>query len=331
VSHREEIVRLSEALAAGRPVVTCEIGAGDSADPEDVRRRARLVRDYVDAVNVPDNTAGVVHMSSWAAASLLVREGIDPIMHVACRDRNRLALQSDILGAAAHGVRNILCLTGDHMIHGDHPQAKPVFDLDSIQLVGLATHLSRGAYLSGRPIKPAPEIVPGAVENPFAPPYEFRPHRLAKKIEAGARFIQTQIIFNVERFAAFMAKVRDLGLDRRVPILAGVAPVRSVKAALTMRDRVPGMEIPDWVVRRMEQAGPEKSRREEEGLRICVEIIERIKEIPGVAGFHLMPINWEDAVGEICSRARLRPARASAVVGARSEPPTLVPPREHSA
>jgi 5,10-methylenetetrahydrofolate reductase len=331
MARSEEIARLSEALASGRPVVTCEIGTGDSADPEDLRRRAHLVRDHVDAVNVPDNTAGVVHMSSWAAASLLVREGIDPIMHVTCRDRNRLALQSDILGAAAHGVRNILCLTGDHMIHGDHPEAKPVFDLDSIQLVGLATRLSRGAYLSGRPIKPAPAIVPGAVENPFAPPYEFRPHRLMKKIEAGARFIQTQIIFNIDRFAAFMTKVRDLGLDRRVPILAGVAPVRSAKAAIYMRDSVPGMDVPEWVVRRIEQAGSDKSRREEEGLRMCVEIIERIREIPGVAGFHLMPINWEDAVGEICRRARLQPARAAAVVGARNQPSTLVPSREHRA
>jgi len=332
MTRSDEIVRLSETLAAGRPLVTCEIGTGDSADPEDFRRRARLVRDHVDAVNVPDNTAGVVHMSSWAAAALLVREGIDPIMHVACRDRNRLALQSDILGAAAHGVRNVLCLTGDHTIHGDHPQAKPVFDLDSIQLVGLATRLSHGTYLSGRPIKPAPVIVPGAVENPFAPPYEFRPHRLVKKVEAGARFIQTQIIYNVDRFASFMARVRDLGLDRRVAILAGVAPVRSAKAAMYMRDSVPGMEVPDWVVRRMEQAGSEKSRREEEGLRMCVELIERIREIPGVSGFHLMPINWEDAVGEICRRARLQPARVSAAVaGVRSESPTLVPSREHRA
>ena len=301
--------RFERALASGRPVVTCEISAGDGADPEEIRRRARLVRDHVDAVNVPDNTGGVAHMAPLAGCSLLVQEGIDPIMHVACRDRNRLALQSDLLAAAALRVRNVLCLTGDHMIHGDHPQARPVFDLDSIQLVGLARHMTReGRYLSGREIHPAPDLFPGAVENPFAPPYDFRPLRLAKKVEAGARFIQTQITFNVDRFAAFMARVRDLGIDRQAPILAGVAPVRSARAARFMRDRVPGMEVPEEVVRRMEQAGDQRARREDEGIRICVEIIERIRDIPGVAGFHLMPIHWEEAVGEIARRARLQPA-----------------------
>jgi len=303
-------VRFEDALRSGLPVVTCEIASGDGADPDEIVRRARLVRDHVDAVNVPDNTAGVVHMAAWSAAAILAREGIDPIMHVTCRDRNRLALQSDLLGAAALGVRNVLCLTGDHMVHGDHPNAKPVFDLDSLQLVELATVLRHGRYLSGREIKPAPDLFPGATENPFAPPYDFRPLRLQKKVEAGARFIQTQITFNVERFAAFMARVRDLGLDRTVPILAGVAPVRSARAARYMRERVPGMEVPDTVVRRMEQAGGERARREDEGIRICVEIIERLREVKGLAGLHLMPIHWEEAVAEIASRARLAPARA---------------------
>jgi methylenetetrahydrofolate reductase (NADPH) len=315
--------RFEQALLSGRPVVTCEIGAGDGADPEDVRRRARLVRDHVDAVNVPDNTAGVTHMAAWAAAALLVQEGIDPIQHVTCRDRNRLALQSDLLGAAALGVRNVLCLTGDHVIHGDQPQARPVFDLDSLQLLGLARHMTReGRYLSGREIKPPPDLFPGAVENPFAPPYDFRPLRLMKKIEAGARFFQTQIIYNVERFADFMARVRDLGADRRAPILAGVAPLRSARAARHMRDHVPGLEVPDAVVRRMEQAGDQRSRREEEGIRICVEVIERVREIPGVAGVHLMPIHWEEAVAEIAARARLRPA-----LGERPAPVAAAPAR----
>jgi methylenetetrahydrofolate reductase (NADPH) len=314
--------------------VTCEIGAGDGADPEDVRRRARLVRDHVDAINVPDNTGGVAHMAPLAAAALLVREGIDPILHVACRDRNRLALQSDLLGAAVLGVRNVLCLTGDHMIHGDHPQARPVFDLDSIQLLGLVRHMAReGRYLSGREIRPAPDLLPGAVENPFAPPYDFRPLRLQKKVEAGARFIQTQITFHVDRFAAFMARVRDLGIDRRVPILAGVAPVRSARAARFLRDRVPGMEVPEEIVRRMDQAGDQRARREDEGIRICVEIIERLREIPGVAGFHLMPIHWEEAVGEIARRARLRPATADrAPIAPGGEPvvPVRLEPRERT-
>src|SRR3989442_7074598 len=304
-------LRLEEAFRSGLPVVTCEIATGDGADPDEVLRRARLVRDHVDAVNVPDNTAGIVHMAAWAAAALLAREGIDPIMHVTCRDRNRLALQSDLLGAAALGVRNVLCLTGDHMVHGDHPDGKPVFDLDSLQLVSLATVLRHGRYLSGREIRPAPALFPGATENPFAPPYDFRPLRLQKKVEAGARFIQTQITFNVKRFAAFMERVRDLGLDRTVPILAGVAPVRSARSARYMRERVPGMEVPDAIVRRMEQAGSERARREDEGIRVCVEIIEQLREVRGLAGFHLLPIHWEEAVAEIASRARLTPARAS--------------------
>jgi len=304
---------LREALASGRPVVTCEIASGDGADPEALRRRAHLVRQHVDAVNLPDNTAAVVHMSALAASAILAQEGIDPVMHVTCRDRNRLALQSDLLGASALGIKNILCLTGDHVIHGDQPQARPVFDLDSIQLLGLAVHMTRaGRYLGGREIKPPPELFPGATENPFAPPYDFRPLRLQKKIEAGARFIQTQIIFNVERFAAFMARVRDLGLDRAVPILAGVAPLRSARAARHMRDHVPGLEVPDTLIRRMEQAGEERSRREEEGIRIAAEIVERVREIPGLAGFHLMPIHWEEAVAALSERARLRPALSGA-------------------
>ena len=305
------IVRLEEAFRSGLPVITCEIASGDGADPLDVLRRARLVRDHVDAVNVPDNTAGMAHMAAWAAATLVAREGVDPIMHVTCRDRNRLALQSDLLGAAALGVRNVLCLTGDHMVHGDHPDAKPVFDLDSLQLVTLATVLRHGRYLSGREVSPPPDLFPGATENPFAPPYDFRPLRLQKKVEACARFIQTQITFNVKRFAACMELVRDLWLDRKVPILAGVAPLRSARAARYLRERVPGMEVPEGLVRRMEQAGSERTRREDEGIRICVEIIEQLRDIQGLAGFHLMPVHWEAAVAEIAARARLRPARAS--------------------
>ncbi len=328
---------LEPALRSGRPVITCEIASGDSADLTAFRRRARLVRDHVDAVNIPDNTSGIVHMSPLAGAVVLLQEGIDPIMHVTCRDRNRLALQSDLLGAAALGVRNILCLTGDHMIHGDHPQAKPVFDLDSLQLLGLANHMTReGRYLSGREIKPAPDLFPGAVENPFAPPYDFRPLRLGKKIEAGARFVQTQIIYNVERFAAFMTRVCDLGLDRAVPILAGVAPLRSARAARYMRDRVAGLEVPEDLVRRMEQAGEERGRREAEGIRICVEVIERVRAIPGLAGFHLMPIHWEEAVAEICERAGLRPAIANPAAGtplgaSGDHDAELVENREHTA
>jgi methylenetetrahydrofolate reductase (NADPH) len=303
--------RFERALRSGRPVVTCEISSPDGADPGDVRKRAKLVRDYVDAVNVPDNTSGVVHAAPLASCAILLQEGVDPVLHMACRDRNRLALQSDLLAASLLGIRNVLCLTGDHMIHGDHPQAKPVFDVDSVILLEVANYMAReGKYLSGREIKPPPDLFPGCAAEPFAPPYEFRPLRLAKKVQAGARFVQTQIVFNVERFTEYMGRVRDLGVDRKVPILAGVAPIRSVKAARFMRDEVPGMEVPDALIRRMEQAGDEKKKREAEGIAICVEIIEEIRKIPGIAGFHLMPINWESAVSRICKEAHLEPATA---------------------
>ena len=304
--------RLERALRSGRPVITCEIGSPDGTDPADVRKRAKLVRDYVDAVNVPDNTGGVVHAAPIAVCAILAQEGIDPVLHMTCRDRNRMALQSDMLAASLLGIRNILCLSGDHMIHGDQPETKPVYDIDSVALIDLANHLTReGKYLSGREIKPPPDLFPGCAAAPFAPPYEYRPFRLAKKVEAGARFVQTQIVFNVDRFREFMGRVHDLGLDKRVPILAGVAPIRSVKAATFMRDEVPGMEVPDRLVRRMEQAGDDKKKREAEGIAICVEIIEEIRRIPGVAGFHLMPIAWESAVAKISRDAHLQPATAA--------------------
>ncbi len=303
--------RLERALRSGRPVVTCEIGSPDGADPADVRKRAKLVRDYVDAVNVPDNTGGVVHAAPIAACAILAQEGIDPVLHMTCRDRNRMALQSDLLAASLLGIRNILCLTGDHMIHGDQPETKPVYDVDSVILLEIANHLTReGKYLSGREIDPPPDLFPGCAAEPFAPPYEYRPLRLKKKVEAGARFVQTQIVFNVERFREYMGRVHDLGVDKQVPILAGVAPIRSVKAATFMRDEVPGMEVPDRLVRRMAQVGDDKKKREAEGIAICVEIIEEIRKIPGVAGFHIMPINWESAVAKISREAHLSPATA---------------------
>jgi len=309
--------RFERALRSGRPVVTCEIGSPDGADPAEVRKHAKLVRDYVDAVNVPDNTGGVVHAAPIAACAILAQEGIDPILHMTCRDRNRMALQSDMLAASLLGIRNILCLTGDHMIHGDQPETKPVYDIDSVILLEIANHLTRqGKYLSGREIDPPPDLFPGCAAEPFAPPYEYRPLRLKKKAEAGARFVQTQIVFNVERFREYMGRVHDLGVDKQVPILAGVAPIRSVKAATFMRDEVPGMEVPDALVRRMQAAGDDKKKREAEGIAICVEIIEEIRKIPGVAGFHIMPINWESAVAKISREAHLQPA-----IGAPKLPP----------
>ena len=302
---------LAAALRSGRPVLTCEIAAGDSPDPAGLLARAALVREHVDAVNVPDNTSGIAHLSGLAAAAILVRAGVDPVLHVTCRDMNRIGLQSHLLGAAALGVRNLLCLTGDHPVHGDQPQAKAVFDLDSLQLLRLAGSVASGRYLSGRPIAPPPELFAGTSENPFAPPYEFRPLRLRKKIEAGARFVQTQIVFNVPRFREFMTRVRDLGVDRMAPILAGVAPLRSARSARYLRERIAGMDVPESLVRRMEGVAPGRDA-EEEGLRIVVEILEELRGIPGLAGFHLMPIHWEAAVGEIVRRAGLVPAAAGA-------------------
>lgn len=198
------------------------------------------------------------------------------------------------------------------MIHGDQPQTKPVYDIDSIALIDVANHLTTtGTYLSGRAIKPPPDLFPGCAAAPFAPPYEYRPVRLGKKVQAGARFVQTQIVFNVDRFREFMGRVHDLGIDKKVPILAGVAPIRSVKAATFMRDEVPGMEVPDQLVRRMEAAGDDKKKREAEGIAICVEIIEEIRKIPGIAGFHIMPIAWESAVAKISRDAHLQPATAA--------------------
>ena len=296
--------RLEEAFRSGRRVLTCEIAAGDSPDPAGLLERAATVRHHVDAVNLPDNTSGRVHLSGLAAAAIVAGAGIEPILHVTCRDINRIGLQSHLLGAAALGVRNLLCLTGDHVVHGDHPESKPVFDLDSLQLLRLVGTLRSGRYLSGRAVEPAPDLFPGTTENPFAPPHDFRPLRLRKKIEAGARFVQTQIVFNVPRFKAFMARVCDLGIDRQAPILAGVAPPRSARSARYMRDRIPGMDVPEALVKRMEGVAP--ARAEEEGLRIAVEILDEINGIPGIAGFHLMPICWEEAVPEVVRRAGLR-------------------------
>ena len=301
--------RLEAAFQSGHPVVTCEIAAGDSPDPKGLLERVVIVRDYVDAVNLPDNTAGRAHLSGLAAAAIVSGAGIEPILHVTCRDINRIGLQSHLLGAAVLGVRNLLCLTGDHVVHGDHPEAKPVFDLDSLQLLRLVGTLRSGRYLSGRAVEPAPDLFPGTSENPFAPPYDFRPLRLRKKIDAGARFVQTQIVFNLPRFRTFMARARDLGIDRQAPILAGVTPLHSARAARYMRDRIPGMDVPEALVKRMEGVAP--GRAEEEGIRIGVEILEEIRTIPGIAGFHLMPIRWEAAVPELARRAGLRPARAA--------------------
>jgi len=288
--------RLERVLRRGEFAVTAEINPPDSADPDEIEHRMKPFEGWVDAINATDGSGAHCHMSSVAVSALLIRMGYSPVTQIACRDHNRIAIQGNVLGAAALGVANILCLTGDGVQAGDHPQAKPVFDLDSISLLEtIRTMRDEGRYLSGRPITGPPQVFIGAAENPFAPPLAFRPIRLAKKIAAGAQFIQTQYCYDVPVFATFMARVRDLGLHERCFILVGVGPLASAKAAKWIRANVPGVHIPDAIIARMEAA---KSGRAE-GKRICVEIIQQVREIAGISGIHLMAYKQEESIAEI--------------------------------
>jgi len=292
--------RLERVLRAGVFAVTTELDPPDSADPEDVYRRARVFDGYVDAINATDGSGANCHMSSLAVCALLTRVGYAPVMQISCRDRNRIAIQGDILGGAAMGVCNMLCLTGDGVANGDHPQAKPVFDLDCITLLDIGRTLrDEHRFQSGRKITFAPRVFFGAAENPFAPPFDWRPDRLAKKIAAGAQFIQTQYCYDVPRLKAFMARVDELGLAERAFILVGVGPLRSAKAAEWMRTHVPGVHIPDEVVRRV--SGAQDQARE--GRRVCVDLIREIRAIKGVAGLHVMAYRQEEAVAEVITES----------------------------
>ena len=301
--------RLERVLRSGRFAVTAELDAPDSADPADVYKNALVLAEVCDAINATDGSGANCHMSSMGCCALLTRAGYEAVLQVSCRDRNRIGIQGDLLGAAAMGVKNVLCLTGDDVTNGDQPEAKRVFDLDSIQLLQLArTMRDRGVFLSGRKLSTPPRLFLGAAENPFAPPYDWRPHRLAKKVAAGAQFIQTQYCFDVPRFRQFMQGVRDLGLDQKVYILVGVGPLRNAKAAEFMRTRVPGVWIPDSIMDRMTKTP--KPRQAEEGKQICIEIIQQVREIAGVHGVHVMAYRQEEAVAEIIHRAGLFPRRA---------------------
>ncbi len=294
--------RLARAIRDGRVAVTAEIGPPRGADPEAIRRKARLLAGWVDAANITDNQSAHVRMSSLAGSVLALSEGVEPVMQLTCRDRNRIALQSDLISAGALGVPNVLALTGDHPRFGDHPDAKPVFDMDCVQLVWTARSMrDHGRLLSGRALDPRPQVFIGAVENPFAPPERFRARRLGKKIAAGAEFAQTQFVFDVERFQRWMSEVRDLGLDQRCGVLAGVGPVRSLRALEYIRTQVPGIHVPDSVVRRLR--GVPADRVAAEGMQLCVETIERISETPGVGGVHVMAFGYEQGIPEILQRA----------------------------
>lgn len=315
--------RLHRTLLSGRFAVTAEIGPPRGASTAGIRRRARLLKDWIDAANITDGQSAVVRLASWAGCLALLQEGVEPVMQLQCRDRNRIALQADLLGAAAVGVPNVLLLTGDHQRFGDHPDARGVFDLDSVQLVWTArTMRDHARLLSGRTLSTAPRWFIGAVENPFAAPQRFRADRLGKKVAAGAQFVQTQFVFDVPAFARWMERVRALGLHERCFILAGVGPVRSLRALAHMRREVPGLHVPDEVVRRL-HAVPE-DRVAEEGIALCAEIIQQVREIPGVAGVHVMAFGWEEAVPEILSRAglgRAGPLRESAPRAQQPEEP----------
>ena len=300
--------RLERVLRSGRFAVTAELNPPDSADPQAVYDRALVLAEVCDAINATDASGANVHMSSVGVCALLTRAGYEPVMQVSCRDKNRIAIQGDLLGAAAMGVRNVLCLTGDGVQAGDQPEAKPVFDLESISLLRMARIMrDEGRFLSGRKLESPPRLFLGAAENPFAPPYDFRPLRLGKKVEAGADFIQTQFCFDVPHMQRFMAAVRDLGLHERAFILAGVGPLRSAKSAEWMRSHVPGVVIPDVVIHRL--AGAPNGRQAEEGKRLCVEIIQQVREIPGVSGVHVMAYRQEELVAEIIHEAGLLPRR----------------------
>jgi methylenetetrahydrofolate reductase (NADPH) len=301
---------LHRLLRSGEFVVTAELQATDSADPASVRELAEVLRGKVDAVNCTDNSAAHTHLAPLAAAHLLADAGVEPIMQLACRDRNRLGLQADLLGAAALGVRNVVCMTGDDVSAGDHPEAKPIYDIDAIHLLRIARIMrDEGRYLSGRPLAHPPGFLIGAVENPFAPPVDFRPMRLGKKIEAGAEFVQTQICFNVERFRVFMARAGELGLLDHVWVLAGVFVPRSARAVRYLRDQVPGIDVPEGVLARMEAAPPE--RQWDEGVAIALEIVEQVRRVPGVRGVHLMSIRNEEAIVRVVEDAGLLPRPAS--------------------
>ena len=297
---------LERILTEGTFAVTGELGPPRSASVEAVKEKAQYLKGMVDAVNITDNQTAVVRMASMAASALAIREGLEPNYQMVCRDRNRIAMQSDVLGAYALGIRDMLCLSGDHQQFGDDPKSKKVFDIDSVQLIAMVKMMRDEAkFMSGKEITEPPKMFIGAAANPFAEPYEFRVHRLAKKVAAGADFIQTQCIYNMDRMREWVKQANEMGLTEKVFILAGVTPMKSLGMARYMKNKVPGMDVPDWVIDRLK--GVEKKKQASEGIAICCEQIAEFKEMKGVAGVHLMAIEWEKRVPEIVEKADLLP------------------------
>ncbi|MDR3629007.1 MAG: methylenetetrahydrofolate reductase [Desulfocapsaceae bacterium] len=297
---------LEKILKSGQFAFTGELGPPRGSDVDEVREKAKFLKGNVDSVNITDNQTAMVRMSSWAASLIAIQEGLEPNYQMVCRDRNRLAMQADILGGSALGIRNMLCLSGDHQKFGDHPDAKGVFDIDSIQLIAMVRQMrDEGKFLSGGDLHGAPKMFIGAASNPFADPFEWRVHRLAKKIAAGADFIQTQCIYNMEKFREFIRLANEEGLTENVYILAGVTPMKSVGMAKYMKNKVPGMDVPDDIIKRLQ--GVEKNQVSQEGINIACEQIEEFKTMKGVHGVHLMAIEWEHKVPEIAAQAKVLP------------------------
>ncbi len=297
---------LERVLKAGHFAFTGELGPPRGSNVEAVKEKAAHLKGMVDSVNITDNQTAMVRMSSWAASLIAIEEGLEPNYQMVCRDRNRLAMQADILGASAHGIRNMLCLSGDHQQFGDHPSAKGVFDIDSMQLISMTKQMrDEGTFLSGQKIDEPPKIFIGAAANPFAEPFEWRVHRLAKKIAAGADFIQTQCIYNMKKMREWVRQANDMGLTEKVYILAGVTPLKSLGMARYMKTSVPGMDVPDELIKRLQGAG--KGKYAEEGIKIACEQIQEFKEMKGIAGIHLMAIEWEHKVPEIAKLAGMLP------------------------
>ncbi|MBP6853069.1 MAG: methylenetetrahydrofolate reductase [Rhodoferax sp.] len=317
--------RLERVLRSGAFAVTSELDPPDSADPEDVYRRARVFDGFVDAINATDGSGANCHMSSLAVCALLTRVGYAPVMQISCRDKNRIAIQGDILGGAAMGVSNMLCLTGDGVQAGDHPQAKPVFDLDCMSLLEIGRGLRDDhKFQSGRKVTFAPRVFFGAAANPFGLPFEWRAERLAKKVQAGAQFVQTQYCYDVPRLRAFMQKVEDLGLLGKVFILVGVGPLRSAKAGEWMRTNVPGIHIPDSILKRV--AGAEKQAAE--GRQVCIDIIQEVREIKGISGIHMMAYRQEETVAEIIQKSGVLQGRVPWYPGRDQHQPQSPTPKE---
>jgi methylenetetrahydrofolate reductase (NADPH) len=298
--------RLEKVLASGELAVTSECGPPRGCRPEKVTEKAALLKDHVDGINVTDNQTAMVRMSSCTAGILIKQMGLDPIIQMVSRDRNRLAMQSEILGAYSFCINTMLCLSGDHAKFGDHPMAQGVFDIDSVQMIKMVKGMrDDGLFQGGAKIDGPPKMFIGAAANPFADPFELRVMRLAKKVKAGVDFIQTQCIFNLDKFEEWMKGVVDRGLDEQVHILAGITPMKSVGMARYMKNKVPGMDIPDAVIKRLE--GVPKEQQPEEGIKMAVEAIERLKQVKGVHGFHIMAIEWEEKVPQIVEQAGLYP------------------------